>query len=109
MNTTSFDIHVRTLECKRCGAPVATDQRGGEITCRYCGVVNVLSTRQAAAGAGVVRSLADEVARLSRLKAQLVNPISAHAYDLSLPPMGWKKGEVYQPAGMERALSLIHI
>ena len=103
MNTTSFDIHVRTLECKRCGAPVATDQRGGEITCRYCGVVNVLSTRQAAAGAGVVRSLADEVARLSRLKAQLVNPISAHAYDLSLPPMGWKKGEVYQPAGMERA------
>ena len=82
MTTASFDIHIRTLECKRCGAPVATDQRGGEITCRYCGTVNVLPTRRAAAGAGVVRSLADEVARLSRLQAQLVNPISAHAYDM---------------------------
>ena len=102
-NTTSFDIHVRTLECKRCGAPVATDQGGGEITCRYCGVVNVLPTRHAAQGAGAVRSLADEVARLSRLKAQLVNPISAHAYDLDLPPMGWQKGQVHQPAGQERA------
>ena len=63
MTTASFDIHIRTLECKRCGAPVATDQRGGEITCRYCGTVNVLPTRRAAAGAGVVRSLADEVAQ----------------------------------------------
>lgn len=103
MTTTSFDIHIRTLECKRCGAPVATDQRGGEITCRYCGTVNVLPTRQVAAGAGVVRSLADEVARLSRLQAQLVNPISAHAYDLDQLPMGWRAGEVKTPAGMERA------
>ncbi len=103
MTTASFDIHIRTLECKRCGAPVATDQRGGEITCRYCGTVNVLPTRRAAAGAGVVRSLADEVARLSRLQAQLVNPISAHAYDMDQLPMGWRAGEVHKPAGMERA------
>lgn len=103
MSTTSFDIHVRTLECQRCGAPVATDQRGGEITCRYCGVVNVLHTRRAAAGAGARRSMADEVARLSRLAAQRATPISAHAYDMSEPPMGWRKGEVAQPAGMERA------
>lgn len=103
MTTTSFDIHIRTLECKRCGAPVATDQRGGEITCRYCGTVNVLPTRRAAAGAGAVRSLADEVARLSRLQAQLVNPISAHAYDLDQLPMGWRSGEARTVAGMERA------
>jgi hypothetical protein len=47
--------------------------------------------------------MADEVARLSRLKAQLEHPISGHAYDLDRPPLGWSPGEIGSPAGVNRA------
>ena len=92
MKSTAFDVHIRTLECDRCGAPIATGEHGGQVTCAYCGVVNIVETRRVAAGAGTKRSMADEVARLSRLKAQQLNPVQAHAYDLTRPPCGLSGG-----------------
>lgn len=33
--------------------------------------------------------MADDIARLSRLKAQLEHPVSGHPYELDRPPIGW--------------------
>lgn len=104
MKSTAFDVHVRTLQCSRCGAPIATGERGGQVTCAYCGTTQVLASRPVAAGAGAKRSMADEVARLSRLKAQQEHPVGAHAYDLTRPATGFRADELGTPQGFERAV-----
>jgi hypothetical protein len=83
MSATSFDVHIRALECPRCGAPVEGEIQGGRASCGYCGAAVELATRAPDKRAGAPRSLGDEVARLSRLKAQLENPVEGHAYDLA--------------------------
>jgi len=93
--TTSFDSSVRTIECSRCGAPVAAPQAGGRLPCRYCGTLNDINTRKADTEGRRPPSLADDVARLSRLKAQVEHPVSGHPYELDRPPVGWP----FQPAG----------
>jgi len=103
MAHTIFDVQVRTIECRECGAPVATEIQGGQVKCEYCGSVNVVTNRKAASRAGEERSMADEVARLGRLKAQLENPLSGHAYDMERPPIGWSAGEVATSSGRQRA------
>lgn len=104
MKSQVFDVHVRTLECSRCGAPIATGERGGEVTCAYCGVVNTVASRRAASGAGAKPSMAQEIARLSRLKAQLQHPVSGHAYDLARPPAGFSLELLRTPKGLEKAV-----
>ncbi len=83
MNAASFDVHIRSIECPRCGAPVEAEIRGGRAQCGYCDAAFEIATRAPDARARVARSLGDEVARLSRLKAQLDNPVEGHAYDLA--------------------------
>lgn len=90
MTQTLFDIAVRTVECARCGAPFAASMAGGETTCRYCGSTNTVSGRTAlSTRRAATSSLAEEVARRSRLKAQLEHPIAGNPYDLAQPPPGW--------------------
>lgn len=103
MAHTIFDVHVRTIECSVCGAPVATEIQGGQVECEYCNSVNIVTNRKRASRAGEKPSMADEVARLARLKAQVENPLTGHAYDMERPPLGWSVGEVLNPAGRERA------
>lgn len=57
--------------------------------CRYCGASNEVGGRQRSEKAGrVAPSMAEDVARLSRLKAQIEAPLTGHVYDLSQPPLG---------------------
>jgi hypothetical protein len=79
---TTFDVRVRTLECPRCGAPVSAAMLGGRAQCAYCSAVFEVATRASDARAHAAPSAADEVARLSRLKAQLEHPVTGHPYDL---------------------------
>jgi hypothetical protein len=77
------------LECQSCGAPVEASLEGGVVSCRYCGASNEVSVRERSDKAGrKAPSMADDVARLSRLKAQIDSPLTGHVYDLSQPPQG---------------------
>jgi hypothetical protein len=75
----------RIVECGRCGAPAgATTQT--EATCKYCGAVTVVAPRPN--DGGKVVSPADEIARLSRLQAQVDHAVAGHVYDLeTFPPL----------------------
>lgn len=90
MTTTSFDIAVRTLECSRCGGPIAAPLAGARTTCRYCSAENVIAgrTRRGLTAVGQP-SLGDEVARRSRLQAQVDHPLPGNPYDMRAPPPGW--------------------
>jgi DNA-directed RNA polymerase subunit RPC12/RpoP len=103
MDTATFDVQVRTIECQNCGAPVATSIEGGQVVCEYCGTLNLVATRRASEQAGTEWSTTDEVARLSRLKAQVEAPLSGHAYDLHRPPLGWETADTATPEGLDRA------
>ncbi|MEJ7731576.1 MAG: hypothetical protein WKG00_20480 [Polyangiaceae bacterium] len=94
MTTTSFDIAVRTLECSRCGGPIAAPLAGARTTCRYCGAENVIAgrTRRGLTTAGQP-SLGDEVARRSRLQAQVDHPLPGNPYDMRQLPPGWAPGD----------------
>lgn len=54
--------------------------------CQYCSAFATLSVREVAPRAGLRSSLAEETARLSRLKAQLEHPVTGHPYDLTRTP-----------------------
>lgn len=82
---TAFDFGICARECARCGAPVATAASGGQVTCRRCGATEVIPARAASTPPGPP-SLAEELARRSRLKVQLEHPISPNPYSLSVPP-----------------------
>ncbi len=87
MKKTVFDVEVRTLECSQCGAPMITGRGGGTVQCDYCKAQSQIAVR---ARHVVERrgSMADEVARRARLKAQLDAPLTGHAYDLTRTPLG---------------------
>ena len=102
MTTTIFDARTRTVECSRCGAPIAAARQGGEVACRYCATLNVVATRAFDAREGRALSLADEVARLTRLQAQLEHPLQGHAYDLRRAPAGFAEGDVARPDARDR-------
>jgi DNA-directed RNA polymerase subunit RPC12/RpoP len=89
MATTVFDAGVRTVECKQCGAPFEMPSVGGQHRCSYCNAVNVIATRASDFRARGASAMADDVARMSRLQAQLAHPVTGHAYDLQRPPVGW--------------------
>ncbi len=102
MAATIFDIGIRTLECGQCGAPIAAPREGGHVRCEYCGAANDVATRAADARARRETSMADEVARLARLKSQLANPVSGHIYDLRREPLGWAGVDPASPGGFDR-------
>jgi len=106
MATTIFDIAIRTLECAQCGAPIAAPREGGQVRCEYCSAANQVSTRTADARARRETSMADEVARLARLKSQLANPVTGHIYDLRRDPLGWSGVDPASPAGFEQLKGL---
>jgi hypothetical protein len=110
MSGTTFDVHVRSLECPRCGAPVKGAIDGGLVPCAYCGAEVEIAVRARAERAGTARSLGDEVARLSRLRAQLENPVEGHAYDLRRAGVdardvslrdAWTRAKTHPPATPE--------
>lgn len=41
-----FSFDARVLMCQNCGAPLETGFTGGEVTCGYCGTVNVFTPRK---------------------------------------------------------------
>ena len=41
-----FSFDARVLMCQSCGAPLQTGFAGGEVTCGYCGTVNVFTPRK---------------------------------------------------------------
>lgn len=88
MGTTSFDIGVRTLECARCGAPIGASATGGEVACRYCGSATVVARRATLGRSRGAPTLADELARRSRLAAQLEHPIEPNPYAMAKAPRG---------------------
>ena len=102
MATTVFDIGVRTLECKQCGAPIAAPGGGGHIQCTYCSATNVVTTRSSDGQGRSPLSTSAEIARLSRLNAQLVHPLGGHPYDMQRPPIGWSASAAATPQGLQR-------
>jgi hypothetical protein len=46
--------------------------------------------------------MVQDVARLSRLQAQLSHPVSGHAYDLRQPPFGWTQDAAKSPLALDR-------
>lgn len=102
MKSATFDYRLRTLGCPSCGAPLVAPREGGQVRCQYCSTTSVVSAREMAPRAGVRSSLADETARLSRLKAQLEHPVAGHAYDLRRPPLGFEKWVARNADDVER-------
>jgi hypothetical protein len=101
MNTTIFDVRIRTVECERCGAPVECPRNGGNIPCRYCGSINAIATRSLDVTARKSESMAESVARMGRLKSQLDSPLEGHPYDLERYPMGWSEEALKRPDGYD--------
>ncbi len=67
--------------------------------CAYCSTTNVVSHRAADKRANFKPSMAEEVARLSRLNSQLANPVSGHIYDLQRRPLDFAHLEPMSEAG----------
>ncbi len=115
VSTSSFDVGVRTRECARCGAPVAATGAGA-IACRYCGATNELAARARPLTPRALPTLAEELARRSRLAGQLEHPISPNPYSLTTAPRdlrgtslavlrdGWRDAKA-RSAGGARAAS----
>lgn len=78
-----FDVRARVVECAHCGAPLLGSS-GQQIVCTYCGSANHLVARPE--DGRRAPSAAEEIVRLSQLKAQESHPVAGHAYDLSLVP-----------------------
>lgn len=81
----SFSLAARHLECRACGAPLAASP-GAQVRCQFCGSEYLIEGRSED-GRGAL-SAADDIARLSRLRAQLEHPIEGHLYDLDEAPPG---------------------
>jgi DNA-directed RNA polymerase subunit RPC12/RpoP len=105
VSKTVFDFEVRTLECASCGGPIEAPKEGGHTRCSYCGATNVVEHRTADARAHRKPSMAEEVARLSRLKSQLLNPVSGHIYDLERRPMDFGHIDPLGSSGFARLKS----
>jgi DNA-directed RNA polymerase subunit RPC12/RpoP len=104
----TFAPSVRTVECPNCSAPLESPLQGGQFTCKYCSAVAVVVKRRvhqpgAAGGAAKPPSPTEDVARLSRLQAQVDHPVHGHAYDLERVPAGLE-GAL---AGTAQALALL--
>ncbi len=106
MSKTVFDFEVRTLECASCGGPIEAPKQGGHTRCTYCGATNVVERRSADERAHRKPSMAEEVARLSRLKSQLQNPLSGHIYDLERRPMDFGHIDPMGSSGFARLKSI---
>ncbi|HMA93384.1 MAG TPA: hypothetical protein VKP30_11905, partial [Polyangiaceae bacterium] len=104
MTPKTFDYRLQTLNCPSCGAPVVTSREGGSVRCAYCASSCVVTARAPAPRAGLRSSLAEEAARLSRLKAQLEHPVVGHFYDLTRPPSGFEQWVPGGAANVERLL-----
>lgn len=102
MTSTPFDSQLRTLRCPVCGAPLVAPRQGGSVRCEYCLTTSTLSAREMAPGAGQRSSLAEETARLSRLKAQLEHPVAGHPYDLTRAPEDFGGSRGVPPTDVER-------
>lgn len=102
MATTLFDIRVRLLECAGCGAPLEAAVAGGTARCGYCGATNRIAKRSRDTVQKPPPSMAEEVARRSRLAAQLATPVTGHVYDMARPPMGYE-ALVGAPEGLRQA------
>jgi hypothetical protein len=91
MTTGAFDPRLRSVECGQCGqgTPLTVDFQGGRATCRTCGhTLDLLPRDDRPPGQGPL-SPSDDIARRTRLFAQLTHPIPGHPYDLSVPPPGF--------------------
>ena len=100
--TTLFDFRVRLLECAGCGAPIEAAVEGGMARCGYCGATNQIGRRRRDTVARAAPSMADEIARRSRLQGQLHSPVHGHAYDMSRPPIGFE-GLLGSPEALRHA------
>lgn len=105
MSKTIFDFEVRTLECASCGGPIEAPKTGGHVVCGFCRATNHVTERSADERANRRPSMVEEVARLSRLKAQLSNPVSGHVYDMDRPPHDWGGLDPAGPGGVARLKS----
>jgi DNA-directed RNA polymerase subunit RPC12/RpoP len=104
----SFAANVRTVECPNCSAPLESPLQGGQFTCKYCGAVAMVVKRrvhhQGPTGQRPTPpSPTEDVARLSRLQAQVDHPVHGHAYDLERAPPGLEGAT----AGSAQALALL--
>lgn len=83
MQQQTFDTLTRVIECAHCGAPL-TGSEQTQVRCAYCGVTNHVELRPREA----VKTLtpAQQIARMSALKAQFDHPVPGHVYDMDSPP-----------------------
>lgn len=104
MSKTLFDTAVRAVECPNCGGPVESSDRGGRVKCRFCAVEVVVRLRAKDSYGHDRLSQQEDVARLSRLMAQVAHPVHGHAYDLEhTPPDLVGVGEAQMAAMWSRA------
>ncbi|MEZ4370182.1 MAG: hypothetical protein R3B07_05125 [Polyangiaceae bacterium] len=83
MQQQTFDTLTRVIECAHCGAPLAGSEQT-QVRCAYCGAANQVELRPREA----VKTLtpAQQIARMSALKAQFDHPVPGHVYDMDSPP-----------------------
>lgn len=75
----AFDLSIRVLTCDNCGAPLEVPTSGGEVSCRYCRAVVLVTARPVIPEAETRDTTSDESARLGRLRAQAGQPIQPPA------------------------------
>ncbi len=83
MQQQTFDTLTRLIECAHCGAPLAGSEQT-QVRCSYCGATNLVELRPRAAPKQL--NPAQQIARLSALKAQFDHPVPGHIYDMDAPP-----------------------
>lgn len=69
---TFFDLSTRVLTCDNCGAPIEVPIEGGQVPCRYCGAMVLVTARpvvEPEAAPARHFDAGDEAARLQRLRA----------------------------------------
>jgi hypothetical protein len=81
-----------------------TVREGGVVHCSYCSTTSVVNARETAPRAGCRSSLAEETARLSRLKAQLEHPVAGHFYDLTRAPSGFEGWTAHDAGAVARLI-----
>ena len=94
---TTFSFQLRILLCTHCGAPLEASPAGGQIPCRYCHAVNLLSVRDNRPVFGAPQAPISEQERLNRLRAQDGKPLLPPPSLQALLPNGqlpaWKVQE----------------
>lgn len=83
MEQQTFDTLTRVIECAHCGAPLAGSEQS-QVRCSYCGATNQVELRPRATAKNLTP--AQQIARMSALKAQLDHPVPGHVYDMDTPP-----------------------